>query len=231
MIRTKNEVRILLFLICGQLVIACNDNVECESYSKTAKSYLGSKDFQKSIELSNISIYKCPKSKEGYYIRGLSYYSMQEFEKALRDFKSVTDIDSINTTGLYYIGLTYFYLEKDDSSVFYYNKAIATKGTDTLYMEFNKPYKELFEDISMPLLRYKRGVAFYQLNNYSRALEDFEFALRHEIYKETCFLYIGLIALEKGNLRIACKYLQEAIKYGNKNAVKYLPQNCDTLSR
>jgi tetratricopeptide (TPR) repeat protein len=121
------------------------------------------------------------------------------------------------------LGKSYYFLENDDSAVHCFNKAIVIKGADSNYIEFNN--KDMFNDIMMPELRYSRAIANYQKDNYNGALDDLLFSINANYNKPECYLYVGMIAMEKGNREMACKYLNMAKEKGKMEAIKYL-QDC-----
>lgn len=217
----------LMILITSLITICCSQKKNCDFRIEKAQMSYNNKDFKKAIDYSSYCINTCPGLLNAYLLRGKSYYFIEEFRNAVTDLRILTQADSLNTSALYYLGVSYYYLEKDDSAVLSYDKAIKTKGNDSIFTEFNEKYKDYLEDISMSQIKYHRAIANYQLGNNELALKDFNFAINNNFNKGSCYSYIGLMALYNGNSKMACKFLNEAIKYGEISATKYLPSNCE----
>ena len=69
-------------------------------------------------------------------------------------------------------------------------------------------------------------MAFYFGGNINTALKDFAFSADEGYNTGRSYYYIGLIALEKEELGLACKYLRLAMDNGYEKAESQLPANC-----
>src|SRR5258705_4848969 len=75
---------------------------------------------------------------EAYLWKGEILNKTNKSRLALEVLKKALKIDSKNTAILFNLGVSYYFLDQFDSSLIYYNSAIASKGTDSIYIEFNK---------------------------------------------------------------------------------------------
>ncbi len=79
----------------------------------------------------------------------------------------------------------------------------------------------------MTTIRYCRGFAFYMLNDYDKALNDFDFCLSEGFNNDgSVFLYAGIIYSYKGIVNKACSFFGLAIRNGNSEAQKYWNEKC-----
>ena len=148
---------------------------------------------------------------------------------ALMEFSKARRLDPQNTRALFDLGNAWSLLDRDDSAIIFYNKAIETKGSDSIYIDLpdpGLPIDYFNSDISMPVIRYFRGLSYYLTNQYHSALLDFTFSLNNKYKIKDCYLYLGLIYLEFDIHDKGCENLTHALENGNMDAKKYLDQYC-----
>lgn len=98
---------------------------------------------------------------EDWNLRGLSYYSLRDYEKAAQDFKQAARLN--DAVGVYWSNLGDAQIEIGKYKEAFDNYTTAMKkGNDT------------------PELRGNRGWASYQLGNYEQALEDYVWAIARD---------------------------------------------------
>lgn len=124
-----------------------------------------------------------------YYNRGIVYYEMKDFDKAVSDFMEALKIYPDSIDYLKNAGLTYLILRKYDESIKCFEKIISLEPDSSLgyflrgnaYLE-RKVYSAAIRDYNHILLkdqyhvdaRNNRGWAYIFMKKYSKALEDFD---------------------------------------------------------
>ena len=177
----------------------------------------------------------CNQSKDDQYFDKIkSARQLQEagkFKEALEKLDEALEIDPNGIVAFYQIGQNFIMEKKYDSAIIFCNKAIHEKGTDTLYLDLNNKNPIVndrnINDVEMTLIRYSRGFSFYMLNNYDKALDDFEFCLSNGYNNNgSVFLYAGIIYSAKGPSKKGCNYFELAVRNGNSEAQSYLDKSC-----
>jgi tetratricopeptide (TPR) repeat protein len=149
---------------------------------------------------------------------------------ALKSFYKAISLDPSNILSLFQQGITYAFLEKYDSAISYYNRAIGQKGNDSLYFELNRNFtleNDAIEfEVDMPTIRYYRGMAFYFSKMLSNALSDFNFCLSEGYNEGGAYFYLGLIAISNGDKSVGCEDLRLAVENHYDEAKAYLAKYC-----
>ena len=132
-------------------------------------------DLLKVIEEYTRKIVKDPNNIDYYIDRGDIYFSIREFEKALKDYSRVIELSSYSnsTKGRYYRdrGYTYYCLKEYKKAIEDFSKAIELEPTDRDYHN-------------------NRGNAYYYLKEYEKAIEDYSRAIEVHIQ-----LFLGVIII------------------------------------
>jgi len=220
------------FLMLGCIVIlSCNfiNRNRFEKLIENATENLEKKKYEDAFD----NIEKASKINSDtsiiYSLRGTLYFETKRYELSKIDFLKALTYNPKNTSYLFYLGLNYFSLERDDSALYYYDLAIDSKGDGEVYLEMNKegPFGKYFQDdISMEVLRYYRGVSYYMVNRYNQAYRDFLFAKSKQYKVGNCFLYIGIMQIDLNNKVEGCKLFDSAMKHGNLDAKDYVERFC-----
>lgn len=164
-----------------------------------------------------------------YFLIGRACFHLNDFDKSKFNFKKATLINDSFDAGYYYIGFSYYMEDRPDSAIFYFNKAIESKGSDSLYIELNKQLGKLAlgaVDVSMPEIRFLRGESFYELKDFKKAFDDFSFCASEMYNLKHTYLYLGVINLTYRNKEEGCSLLLKAKELGNQTSVDYLDKFC-----
>lgn len=221
--------RIILVLVIINLLCCNHKKREAEAKLEEANLHLKNGRFDKALDDSYYIIKALPNDPAGYIISAQALYQLDRFAEAKVQLQKALQFDPDNTSVLFHLGLNCYHLNEHTQALNFYNRAIKTKGSDTLFIEFKKSstLKEIGRyDIPMATIRYFRGLAYYYLTNYNSALDDLLFALQNNYNKPNCFFYIGIISQDKGNITLACKYFNLAYDEGYIDAVSYLNKYC-----
>lgn len=85
--------------------------------------------------------------------RGMAYFTQNDYEHALDDFKQSSHLDPRNFRSVYYEGIVYAILQQYEKAVECYTKSIA----------INEFHSHTF---------FRRAMAYYELDDYEHALND-----------------------------------------------------------
>ena len=128
------------------------------------------------------------------------YYNRKEYEKAAEEFINAIVIDKENNAGIYLnLGLCYLYLDRLDESVRYF--------AESLQRDSNKPKAA-----------YNRGVAYFKLGQFDKAIADFERTVVLDPARVDAYKYLAHLYLKKQDYRKVAEYYSEVLKYEPDNA-------------
>jgi tetratricopeptide (TPR) repeat protein len=211
------------------LLVGCNwSTTERNEYLlKKANEAQESSHDDQAIRLLDKGIQNDSNLLDAYILKGRILNKINKSGEALIVFRKAVQLDTRNTSSLYYLGTTYYLLEKNDSAISYLNKAMATKGGDSVYLEFNKNNPIYAKtDIDMTAIRYARGLAYYYSSNDKNAAMDFLFCMGKNYRLPECYLFVGSLYVQDGLGSEGCEYLQKAFEYGKIEAKPFLEKYC-----
>jgi len=213
-------------------VASCQYNSD-ESFNKHVQNaivYRKKNDHFRTINELNEALKINPLSSKCYVFRGETWLILKKYDSALKDFSSAIEIAPTSTLAVFKKGYTYYLMGWGDSAIHFYNLAIQSKGSDSVYIEFNDDlFKDgpVEEDVHMPEIRFYRGLVFYDKDEDSLALNDLYFSLSYNYNLPRTKYYIGIILLVHSNKEKGCKFLNEAKALGNERAETYLSKYCN----
>lgn len=208
----------------------------------------GESDFNTAISLN-------PDLVEAYIGRGnLGRLSMSNPYpckiNAEEDFEMALQLDPENPRIHYYFGV-YYRRAKSEKMVRCFNDAIKFTKDEHMYSDFSKyflgeyyfktgAYQETISylnefikcnrEANWYLARRYRGLSYYNLNTYDKALQDFnEILIKYPNDKTNADIYFlrGKILFKKsGNYKDACPDMKKARDLGNDDARKFVDEVC-----
>lgn len=166
-----------------------------------------------------------------FVIRGRIKSTLKKDSFAILDFSKAILLNSKNTSAFFNKGVSYYILKNPDSALKYFNSAIATKQSGDFNIEINNTNLPVEDQIDIPLeiIRFYRGVSYYNKKTDSLALEDFYYSSSHGYKKAESQLYIGVLLIDNGKIKEGCFYLKQAQINGEIKANKYLKEYCEKL--
>jgi putative GTP pyrophosphokinase len=99
--------------------------------------------------------------------RGMAYFARSDYEKALDDFKESAELDPKNFRSAYYEGIVFAILKRYNEAVLCYTKSL----------ELNEYQSHTF---------FRRAVAYYEMNEYEKALNDITAARKLGMNDDSC---------------------------------------------
>jgi len=138
-----------------------------------------------------------------YTNRGISYSKIGYLDEALEDFGQALRLKGDDANALNSRGITFLRNGNFEQAVSDFTKAIT----------LNLPLGSAFVN---------RGIAYIRLKQYELALKDFEYVISKYPIEPDSYTYIGIVHVEKGNVKKGIEYFTKAAGLGDKNAISYL---------
>ena len=181
---------------------------------------LENKNYNKVIRLCNEAIQIKPNAAEAYFIRGIVYDKLNNFDLAIKDYNRFIQINQNSAlTALTYIIIGSYYHsvdEDDETAIANYNKAIQINANDTLtalaynargfaYQYDNE--KQSIADYTKAIQLYPdfadaycgRGEVYANLKEYSKAIADYTRAIQINPKNATFYNNRGHASKKVGN--------------------------------
>ena len=165
------------------LFIGCITTSVVAQYNRDYFFYVGRKqmmesDFKEAIRTLNVLLRFDDKAYEGYFLRGIAKYNLDDLLGAESDFSEAIEKNPVFTTAFTYRAITRSRLGNYDDALNDFREAI-----------------ELRPDLPNPY--YSRGVTRLLNQQFEEAIEDFDNFIRHEkkvadayINRGVCHLYL-----------------------------------------
>jgi tetratricopeptide (TPR) repeat protein len=99
-----------------------------------------------------------PDDAEAYYNRGIAYYDIKDYNKAINDYSKAIELNPDDAKTYFYRGNAYGRIEDYDKAINDFSKAI----------ELNPDYAEAYNN---------RGNAYNKIKNYNKAINDYSKAI------------------------------------------------------
>lgn len=222
------------------------------AYFLLASIYSLTKEYQLAISAFSDLLKINPNYPKVHYHRGLQYYLIEDYQRALDDFNyeinAIKKFDNRNFQFYYWRGHTYYALEKfqetindmsialdlfkksDIESIKYseiHINILQERGSSYINLnEFIKAIKDLDEVIELnPNISSSyndRGLCYGRLGDNQKALLDFQKALKMTPTDPLILRNMGIAMLQLKNEDAAIFYLKKAAKLGDSVAKKFL---------
>lgn len=168
-------------------------------------------------------------AQEGDYQKGLSYYKQQQYEKAIEEFEKIVEVSPDYESGFRILGDCYLQLKDYDQAAQAFQKALGLeKDNYTSHYglalahynagRFDETISVLRESESYarsPRHQYQlyrtRGSAFFNLQDFERAISDLGKAMAIQRGNPKDVLQLGISYYHVGNYSEADRLLQQAL--------------------
>jgi tetratricopeptide (TPR) repeat protein len=165
-----------------------------------------------------------------YQYRGMSYYQVNDYEKATADFLKVLDFYPKDTYLLLMIASNYAKLKQYKNAELYYSMVIDIDSASFAAYSNRAFIRNMLGEKSKSIDDYNKAVILNpefvdglksraiinaELQNYQYAMADCQTLLKKQIPKEEVLVLIGFIEELKGNNEIALKFYDSALVLNN----------------
>ncbi|MEW6455224.1 MAG: tetratricopeptide repeat protein [Acidobacteriota bacterium] len=160
---------------------------------------------------------------EAYDLLGNIYFKAKEFDKSIKAFKKVIEINSNDALGYYNLGCAYFALREFSEAEENWKKAIKY---DKRKKEKGEEPKEAVsgEVRRISVIVLKRTVSFHSYKSLGslyaergeikKAIESYRKAIDIFPTDADCYYELGKLYLKEGDKQNAIKYLKKYLEYG-----------------
>jgi tetratricopeptide (TPR) repeat protein len=222
--------RLFAILLAFSVFTGCNRE---EDFFSEGLDLSAEGNFTAAIQKFDKAILENPFLKDAYLQMGLCYDHLNKHDSAIQAYDRLLYIYPDNTAGSYYSGVSRCKLKKYSEAVFYFNKALDSKGgfdaTDTNSVQASLDlYKDHFEtesaemDIPCCEILYDRAMAHYKSGHYKNALADFSNCILQNHNTGTSYYMIGLCRLARKEFKSARQAFQRASNLGDTLSLKKL---------
>lgn len=192
--------------------------------------------YKESLSELNTAIAARPDNFEGYFLRGLAKYSLDDLQGAIFDFDKTLEIHPMYVRALQYRAICYDKQDDSKKALDDLNRAnqldpfdadvLFTRGITYLHLG---DYAKAIADYDMVLsiekddaLAYvNRGVAKSHLKQYQSALDDLDKAVALDFLNPEVFYHRGLVRMQCDSFAQALDDLNEAIRLDERNPLFY----------
>lgn len=220
--------RYLLLILLIFILTSC-DFKSSSDYNAEAEKLEKAGKYKDAISLLNIAIEKDPKNLYALTNRAVDKSIIEDYLGAIRDYSTIIKIDPDNALAYLNRGKNKKRLDDFKGAIDDFNRAIRTKGTDIIYIDkIENSIIDGFEfDVAMEEIRYERGIAYYNIDSLKTAFQDFDFCINKNFELGNSHLYRGHIFHAYRKNKEACLDYQNALKYGNEEAIKWIKEDCN----
>lgn len=233
--------RIIIFLLTFCLISGCKS---AEDYFSEGQDLSSEGNFKSAISKFNQAIHENQYMTDSYIQMGICYEYMNQHDSAIHAYSELLKLYPENTAANYYSGVSKYRQQKFNEAIFYYDKALDTKGgfnaADTNSIQaLIDLYKDNFEsenaeiDIPTREILYDRAMAYYKAGKLKMACADFSNCILQKYNPGTSYYMIGLCRLAKKEMKYAREAFFRASNYGDSLAMKKLSflENSNVASR
>lgn len=231
----KRNIAVALLFIClfvGQAAAQLNKPY----FFTKGRELIMDKDYRGAIEMLNMLLRSQPKEYEGYALRGIAKYNLDDLTGAEADFSSAIRENPVYTMAFQYRAIarsrmgryqealedfaTAIDLRPSQASIYY------SRGV-TLFL--NQQFEAAIIDLNRYLGKYptdvnaltNRGAAYLYLQDTTRAMADFNRAVQINPSNAEGFMRRGLLSVVRNDYNNGIRDLSEAIRLDTTMAVAY----------
>ena len=210
-------------------------------YNRDYFFYIGRKqmmesDFKEAIRTLNVLLRFDPEAYEGYFLRGIAKYNLDDLLGAEDDFTRAIEKNPVFTTAFTYRAITRSRLGNYDDALNDFREAIElrpdlpnpyySRGVTRL---LNQQFEEAIEDFDN-FIRYEkkvseayinRGVCYLHLKDTVRAYEDFELGIRTNRESPLGYNRRGVLLMQQNRFAEAEKDFDMAVKCDSTLAMSF----------
>lgn len=224
-------IRCLIIMFSFVLLTSC-DFRSSEDHHRAANKLEQEGKFTEAIACLDNAIRKDPHNIKALLDRAVDKSILNDFKGAIDDYTRVSQLDSANGLAFLNRGKNKMRLEDYTGALVDFDKAIATKGGESLYVDNveNPSFENSFEyDVKMEEIRFERGIAYYRTDSLNESFEDFNFCVQKSYLLPECYYWTGIIYLRYDMNPEGCRNLRKAMELGEQGAKEVVDKYCGNL--
>lgn len=210
--------------------------INYQHFIQKARLDLTEGKFKESISELNTAIAAKPDNFEGYFLRGLAKYSLDDLQGAISDLDRALEIHPMYVRALQYRAICYDKQNEIEKALADLNRAnrldpfdadvLFARGITYLHSgEYNKAIADYDMVLSIgkddALAYVNRGVAKSNLKQYESALNDLNKAVALDFLNPEVYYHRGIVKMQCDSFAEALADLNEAIRLDDKNPLFY----------
>lgn len=226
---------IILVLLATTLLDAKAQLNKSYFYTR-GREYIVEGKYRQAIESLNILLRSHPDQEEGYFLRGVAKYNLNDLHGSMRDFSLVLEKNEVYTLAYQYRGIVRSRLGLYDEALqdfkaaiemrpnfagSYYSRAV----TLFLNQQFDAAIKDYDTFIRLEPLSVdgyvNRGNAKLYIKDTVAAMKDFNRAIQVNPYHDDGFLRRGVLLLAQGETEKGINDINTALKIDSTTAIGY----------
>ncbi|GHV01708.1 hypothetical protein FACS1894159_09910 [Bacteroidia bacterium] len=157
----KKKLLLVLFLVAVAPVVGLKAQYNKFYFFNVGRNFLIDNQYENAIRTLNILLKVDPKAYEGYFLRGVAKYNLDDLLGAEDDFSHTIFLNPVHTTSYHFRAITRAQLGNYEDALSDFREAL-----------------ELRPDLPGPY--YSRGVTYLLSKQYDKAIADFDQFIRHE---------------------------------------------------
>lgn len=195
---------------------------------------LSEENYSEAMHNFNMAIIAKPNDFEGYFLRGIAKYSLNDFVGAVADFTKTLEIHPLYVRAYHYRGVSNDRLGNYADAIKDYEKAIKLDPYDPelhIALGSTKLHLNEFENAISSFdtaiiitpnnanAYINRGIAKRFLNQLDEAIDDLNKAVYYDFFNAEALVRRGIIQMERENYNDAMLDLNNAIKLDGNNPI------------
>lgn len=200
------------------------------------REYIIEGRYREAIESLNLLLRTDSKIYEGYFLRGVAKYNLDDLTGATADFTHAISENPVYTLAYQYRAITRSRMGLYNEALEDFNKAINLRPNHApsyysrgvaylLNRQFDKAiadYNQFLKlDPYQPDAYINRGTCYLYMNDTVKAIRDYERAIEVNPYYSDGFLRRGLIALMKKEFKTCVAYMDKAVELNPTFSIAY----------
>lgn len=200
------------------------------------RDYIMAGQYREAIESLNLLLRTLPKEYEGYFLRGVAKYNMDDLQGALQDFSTAIFHNPVYTLAYQYRGITRSRLGQYEEALDDFGRAIDMRPNmaGAYYSRavtnfLNQQFRASIEDYNQflrieprdPQAHVNRGTAYLYTGDTTRAVRDYDRAIQVNPYLPDAYLRRGLLSLMRNRTQEGILDMDRALSLDSTYAIAY----------
>lgn len=228
--------RFLILIFISLIFNVAQAQINYAHFIQQARLDLTEGRFKEGISGLNVAIAAKPENFEGYFLRGLAKYSLEDFTGAIADFDKTLEIHPMYVRALQYRAICNDRLGNLNEALNDFQRAIDLDPFDAdlffargiTYLHLNR-YQAAIDDYDMvltidnkmSLAFVNRGIAKSHLKRFDEALSDFDKAVHYDFMNPEVYFHRAMVQAERDAYDEALADFNEAIRLDAQNPLYY----------